>query len=67
MWLQCCFVQVDAMETSNYYQVEVALPGVRKGTNPPISYAELYQQHTGILVMGWATCASSCSGDNGPP
>lgn len=24
-------LQVDAMETSSYYQLEVALPGVRKG------------------------------------
>ena len=49
------------METSNYYQVEVALPGVRKGTNPCASYAEPLQQQTRTPVMACATCAPSCS------
>ena len=32
-------LQVDAMETSNYYHLEVALPGVRKGVACILPYS----------------------------
>ncbi len=28
-----CLLQVDAIETESHYQLEVALPGIRKGVH----------------------------------
>jgi len=33
-----CFRQVDAIETDSHYQLEVALPGIRKGVGTSATF-----------------------------